>query len=94
MNSKLTKAQPCPEKPKACANEPKPPRVTPPEPLSEEPADEEWLAESLLKKLERDDEREPLLPLDELLPVQAVSGCAGAAMPGEGGLQFCRGISA
>jgi len=53
--------------------------------------DEEWLEESLLKKLDRDDQRE-LLP-DELLPlllVQVVVVCPGTA-PGAGS-QVCRGI--
>ena len=39
---------------KACANEPKPPRVTPPEPESDDVPAAAWLeAESLLKKLLR-----------------------------------------
>jgi len=33
---------------KACANEPKPPRVTPPDPESDGVPDGEWLEESLL----------------------------------------------
>ena len=38
-------SQPPPEKcnAKACANEPKPPRVTPPEPESDDVPDAEWL---------------------------------------------------
>ena len=53
--------------------------------------DDEWLDESLLNKLERDDQRE-LLPPDELLPllVQVVVVCPGTA-PGVG-WQVCRGI--
>jgi hypothetical protein len=70
--------------------------VTPPEPASDEPPDEEWLDESLLEKLDRDDQCEPL-PLDELL-LQLVFVCAGAVAPGTvapGGVgsQFRRGIS-
>jgi hypothetical protein len=71
--------------------------VTPPEPESDEPPDEEWLAESLLKKLDRDDDPELPLPDQVRLP-QLVLACAAAAAPGtdapgEGGLQLCRGIS-
>lgn len=52
----------CPEK--ACANEPNPPRVTPPEPESEDVPDDAWLdeEESPLKKLERDDQYPPCPP--------------------------------
>jgi hypothetical protein len=83
--------QPPPEKP--WPNEPKPPRLTLLDPESDEFPDEEWLEESLLKKLDRDDQREPLLPPDELLLLlQFVVVCPGRA-PGEGS-QFCRGISA
>lgn len=56
--------QPPPEKcaEKARANEPKPPRVTPPEPASEV-ADDDRLEElSLLKKLWRDDHDPPQEP--------------------------------
>jgi hypothetical protein len=50
--------QPPPEKPKARANEPKPPRVTLPEPESEAAAADERLDEvSLPKKSKRVDER-------------------------------------
>ena len=51
----------------ACANEPNPPRVTPLEPESDDVPDEEWLDESPLKKLLRDDDPpdEPWLLLDE-----------------------------
>ena len=45
--------------------------MTPPEPESDEVPEEEWLEESLLKKLDRDDQCEPLLP-DELLLLQLV----------------------
>ena len=48
---------------------------------------------ALLKKLERDDQCE-LPPPDELRLEHAALGCAGAAMPGAGGSQFGRGISA
>jgi hypothetical protein len=89
----------CPEK--ACANEPKPPRVTPLEPESEEVPDEAWLdgEESLLKKLVRDQLLpDPPWPPDDVAPrcVQSVLACeiAGAAIPGEGGWQLWRGIRA
>jgi len=88
--------QPPPEKcdVKACANEPKPPRVTPPEPESDEAPDEEWLPPSPLKKLLRDD---PPLPLDEE-PRGGHSAPAcrpdGAATPDGTGAQFSPGISA
>ncbi|MDA9426414.1 hypothetical protein XH97_30515 [Bradyrhizobium sp. CCBAU 53380] len=81
--------QPPPEKP--WPNEPKPPRLTPWEPESD---DDEWLEESPLKKLDRDDQRELLPPLEEpLLLLHAVLACAAASVPGGGGSQFCRGIS-
>jgi hypothetical protein len=79
--------QPPPEKP--WPNEPKPPRLTLLWPTSDDVLDEGWLEESLLKKLDRDDQREPLLP-EELLLVQVVVVCPGTA-PGVGS-QFCRGI--
>jgi hypothetical protein len=83
--------------PKLCANEPKPPRVTPPEPESEAP-DDVWLeAESLEKKLLREDEPPPPEPPEED-PRGGHSafacGIAGPAIPGEGGRQFSLGISA
>jgi hypothetical protein len=81
--------QPPPEKP--WPNEPKPPRLTLLVPESDDVPDEEWLEESLLKKLDRDDQREPLLPPDELLLLQVVLVCPGTA-PGVGS-QCCRGIS-
>jgi hypothetical protein len=68
--------------------------VTPPEPESDEVPDEEWLEESLLKKLDLDDHRE--LPEELELLLQLVIAGAGAAAPGTvagGGLQFGRGIS-
>jgi hypothetical protein len=94
--------QPPPEKP--WPNEPKPPRLTPPEPESDDVPDEEWLEDSLLKKLDRDDQRELPPPPDELLLLlQAVLACTGAPAPGTvapgtiapagEGSQFCRGIS-
>jgi len=61
--------------------------------------DEEWDDESLLKKLDRDDQRELLPPLDELLRLlHAVLACIGVSAPGTvvaggGGSQVCRGIS-
>jgi hypothetical protein len=79
--------------------------VTPPEPESDEVPDEEWLEESPLKKLDRDDQCEP--PPDEPV-LQLVLVCAGAAAPGTDapgtdapgtdapggvGSQFRRGIS-
>ncbi|MCK1379710.1 hypothetical protein IVB33_19825, partial [Bradyrhizobium sp. 24] len=83
--------------------EPKPPRLTPPEPESDEVPDEEWLEESLLKKLDRDDQRELPPPPDELLLLlQAVLACTCAApgtvapgtiAPVAEGSQLCRGIS-
>ncbi|AMA61113.1 hypothetical protein BCCGELA001_07655 [Bradyrhizobium sp. CCGE-LA001] len=82
--------QPPPEKP--WPNEPKPPRLTLLWPESDDVPDEEWLEESLLNKLDRDDHRE-LLPPDELLLLlllHVVVVCPGTA-PGVGS-QFCRGI--
>lgn len=75
--------------------------MTPPEPESDEVPDEEWLEESPLKKLDRDDHRE--LPDEFELLLQLVLVCTGAPAPGTvapdapgtdaPGLQFCRGIS-
>lgn len=48
--------------------------------------------ESLLKKLERDDEPEPPLPDEPWLLLHVVLVCPGTAPGGEGS-QFCRGIS-
>jgi len=87
--------QPPPEKcdANACANPPKPPRVTPPEPASDEvPDDERFEEASLLKKLLRD----PIwLPLDEdprgrhpALPGKS------DAIPGRFSSQVSDGISA
>jgi hypothetical protein len=98
---RLVSYQPPPEKcdVNACANEPNPPRVTPPEPESDDVPDEEWLDESPLTKLLRDDD-----PPDEpwLLPDEDPRGghsawvCSpdGAAIPGRFGSQFSAGISA
>ena len=80
----------------AWANEPNPPRVTPPEPESDELPDPAWLdAESLLKKLEREDHDPPWPPPDEVPRCeQSVPVTAAAATPGAEGWQFWRGISA
>jgi hypothetical protein len=80
--------QPPPEKP--WPNEPKPPRLTLLWPESDEFVDEEWLEESLLKRLDRDDQRELLPPDELLLLVQVVVVCPGTA-PGVDS-QVCRGI--
>jgi hypothetical protein len=102
-------AQPPPEKcaEKACANEPKPPRLTPDELASKLPDDERPDALSLLKKLERDDDdppqpcppyqedpRGPQLAMAGDVAGVATPGAAGAATPGTGGWQFSRGINA
>ena len=91
--------QPRPEKPNALANEPNPPRVTPPEPESDEEPDDEWAdEESPLKKLLRDHELpdEPWRPDEDPRGWQSVPVCTpgGAAIPGRFGSQFSRGISA
>ncbi|MBR0842611.1 hypothetical protein JQ607_20615 [Bradyrhizobium liaoningense] len=89
-------AQPPPEKP--WPNEPKPPRLTLLWPESYDVPDEEWLEESLLKRLDRDDQRELPPPLEEPLRLlHAVLACTavsapGTVAPGGGGSQFCRGI--
>jgi hypothetical protein len=97
----LVSYQPPPEKcdVNACANEPNPPRVTPLEPESDDVPDEEWLDESPLKKLLRDDDPpdEPWLLLDEDPRAghsAAVCSPGGAAIPGRFGSQFSLGISA
>jgi hypothetical protein len=86
---------------KACANDPKPPRVTPLEPESEAVPDEAWLEdeESLLKKLLRDQLLpDPPWPPDDVEPRGAQSvldgETVGAAIPGAEGWQFWRGVSA
>ena len=82
--------QPPPEKP--WPNEPKPPRLTLLWLESDDVPDEEWLEESLLKKLDRDDQRELPLPPDELLLLlHVVVVCPGTA-PEEGSQVWC-GIS-
>src|SRR6266851_862929 len=91
--------QPPPEKcdVNARANEPKPPRVTPPEPESDRVPDGERLdEESLLKKLLRDDPPDqPRPPLDED-PRGGHSALVwnpdGAAIPGRVS-QFSPGMS-
>ena len=87
-----------PEKPNACANEPKPPRATPPEVEPDDVPDDEWLdEESPLKKLLREDDPPPPEPPDEDPRgghPAFVCGIAGAAIPGEDGRQFSPGISA
>ena len=89
------KGQPPPEKcdANACANPPKPPRVTLPEPLSEEVPDDERLEEaSLLKK----PLREPmwLPPDDEPRGRHPALLCKSDAIPGRFGSQVSDGISA
>jgi len=81
--------QPPPEKP--WPNEPKPPRLTLLWPESDEVPEEEWLEESLLKKLDRDELPPPLEELRLLL--HAVLACTVGSVPGGGGSQCCRGIS-
>ena len=85
---------------KARANEPKPPRVTLPEPESEAVADdEEPAAAPPLKKLLRD---HPLPPPPPRAPLavdprdaQSALACGSdGAIPGEPGSQVPRGISA
>jgi hypothetical protein len=101
LRGKAGIGQPPKEKcdPKLCANEPKPPRVTPPDPESEAP-DEAWLddAESPEKKLLREDELPPPPEPPDDDPrgghSALICGIAGPAIPGEGGRQFSLGISA
>jgi hypothetical protein len=101
--SAIGHGQPPPEKcdVNAWANEPKPPRVTWPEPESEDVPDDAWLdEESPLKKLLRDDDppEEPWLLLPEDDPrgrhSLLVGSPEGAAIPGRFGSQFSLGISA
>lgn len=76
--------------------------MTPPEPDSDDVPDEEWLVESLLKKLDRDDQCElPDQPRPLLQLVVAAAGPAapgtvvpGTVVPGGEGSQLRRGISA
>jgi hypothetical protein len=93
--------QPPPPKPNACANEPKPPRLTDELEDDEEEDDDPPDEESLLKKLLRDELPlpPPWPPDDELRGAQSAPGCGvtGAVTPGCAGAigwQFCRGISA
>ena len=83
--------QPPPEKP--WPNEPKPPRLTLLWPESDDVPDEDWLEESLLKKLDRDDQRELPLLEELLLLLHAVLVCTAGSVPGGEGSQVCRGIS-
>jgi hypothetical protein len=75
-------AQPPPEKP--WPNEPKPPRVTPPATDGDDVVEDEWLVESPLKKLDRDQPCELPWPPDELL-LQLVLVCAWSVVPAGGG---------
>ncbi len=61
-------------------------------PESDDVPDEEWLEESLLKKLDRD-EPPPLDELRLLLLLQAVLVCTVGSVPAGEGSQVCRGIS-
>lgn len=68
----------------------------PPEPDSDD-VPEEWLVESLLKKLDRDDQCEPPdepRPLLQLVLVAAGAAVPGTVVPGGEGAQLRRGISA
>jgi hypothetical protein len=82
----------------ARANEPKPPRLTLLEPESEVPDDEWFDAESLLKKLLRDQvpPDEPPWPPPQPCDWQSAPACApgGMAMPGWFGSQLPRGMNA
>jgi hypothetical protein len=87
--------QPPPEKceANACANPPNPPRVTPPEPASDEVPDDERLEEaSLLKKPLRDPKWLP--PEEDPRERQSALVCKSDAIPGRSVAQFSRGISA
>ena len=94
--------QPPPEKcdVNACANEPKPPRVTWLDPESDAVPDEEFCEEFPLKKLLRDDDppEEPWPPPPDEDPRGRQSALVvspeGAAMPGWFGAHFSLGISA
>ena len=92
---------PRPENPIAWASPPKPPRVTPLEPPSEELADDEWLDEVSPPKKPYPDLREPPPdePCDDDEQGAVVCVSVGAAIPGgtvEGaaGPQLSCGISA
>jgi hypothetical protein len=91
--------QPPPEKcaANARANEPKPPRVTPPELESDEVPDGERLdEESPLKKLLRDDDPPdgPWPPDEDPRGGHSVLVCSSDVMPARFGPQFSPGISA
>ena len=76
----------------ARAKEPKPPRVTPPEPESEETADGDRLdEESPLKN--NDDEPRPPPPDEDPRGGHPALVCKSAATPGRFGPQFSSGIS-
>jgi hypothetical protein len=83
-----------PLKPNACANDPNPPRVTPPDAASAEPPDRKPLdEESPLKKLLRDDHPpdQPWPPPEKYPRWHSALGCPSGAVPGG---QFDFGISA
>jgi hypothetical protein len=90
--------QPPPEKcdVNACANAPKPPRVTPePDSDDEVPVGERLDEESPLKKLLReDDPPDQPWPLDEDPRGEHPAAAGDATMPGRFGSQFPAGISA
>ncbi len=90
--------QPPTEKPNACANDPNPPRVTPPEPASDEAPDGERPDElSPPKKLLRDDDPpdQPWPPPDEdPWGEHSTGGCKSDAIPGRSVAQFSRGMRA
>src|SRR5260370_18602874 len=88
--------QPPTEKPNACANDPNPPRVTPPEPASDEAPDGERPDElSPPKKLLRDDDPpdQPWLPPDDdPWGGHSAGGCKSDAIPGRPVAQFSLGM--
>jgi len=90
--------QPPTEKPNACANDPNPPRVTPPEPASDEAPDGERPDElSPPKKLLRDDDPpdQPWPPPDDdPWGGHSAGGCKSDAIPGRSVAQFSRGMRA
>ena len=77
----------------ARANEPNPPRVTVPEPASDEVADTGALEEEASKKLLRDDHDPWPLP-DQKWRDAHGAACGPEATPGGLGPQFSFGISA
>src|SRR5260370_40354194 len=90
--------QPPTEKPNARANAPNPPRVTPPEPASDEAPDGERPDElSPPKKLLRDDDPpdQPWPPPDDdPWGGHSAGGCKSAAIPGRSVAQFSPGMRA